>query len=47
MSLIYTCELCGANPFEYLTTLQHHADQIAQTPEHWMPWKYAETLAFP
>lgn len=42
MSLIYTCELCDANPFEYLTALQNHADQVAEAPEHWMPWNYTD-----
>ena len=28
MSLIYTCELCGANPFDYLTELDRHATII-------------------
>ena len=25
MSLIHTCELCGANPFDSLTPVQRHA----------------------
>jgi transposase len=45
MSLIYTCELNGANPFDYLTRLQDHADAVAARPERWMPWNYRETLA--
>ena len=45
MSLIYTCELCGANPFDYLTELERHADELAANPEHWMPWNYGSTLA--
>jgi len=44
MSLIYTCELCGANPFDYLTELQRHAEELASTPQNWMPWNYRETL---
>jgi hypothetical protein len=44
MSLIYTCELCGANPFDYLTELQRHAVQLASNPENWMPWNYRQTL---
>ena len=32
MSLIYTCELCGANPFDYLTELQRHAAEVAANP---------------
>jgi len=45
MSLIYTCQLNQANPFDYLTQLQEHADQLAANPELWMPWNYRETLA--
>jgi len=45
MSLIYTCELCGANPFDYLTELERHADKLARNPQHWMPWNYRQTLA--
>jgi hypothetical protein len=45
MSLIYTAELCGANPFEYLVALQRHASAVAEHPERWMPWNYAEALA--
>ena len=32
MSLIHTCELCGANPFDYLTELERHADELAAQP---------------
>jgi len=44
MSLIYTCELCGANPLDYLTELQRHADQLALAPQQWMPWNYRSML---
>ena len=44
MSLIYTCELCGANPFDYLTELERHADESAADPGRWMPWNYRQTL---
>jgi len=44
MSLIHTCELCGANPFDYLTELERHADPAASNPREWMPWNYHETL---
>ena len=33
MSLIYTCQLNGANPFDYLTELQRHADALANDPQ--------------
>jgi hypothetical protein len=44
MSLIYTCQLSGANPFDYLTELARHADQLASNPQHWMPWNYRSML---
>jgi len=45
MSLIHTSELNGANPFDYLTELQRHAEQVKQAPAEWMPWNYRERLA--
>jgi transposase len=45
MSLIATCELCGANPFDYLTELDRHADSAAANSAAWMPWNYRATLA--
>ena len=44
MSLIHTCQLCGANSFDYLTELQRHAQALATKPAEWMPWNYRETL---
>jgi transposase len=44
MSLIHTCQLCGANSFDYLTQLQRHAQKLASNPAEWMPWNYRETL---
>jgi transposase len=44
MSLIYTCELNHANPFEYLTELQKHAEELAKNPAAWMPWNYHQIL---
>jgi hypothetical protein len=44
MSLIHTCELCGANPFDYLTELDRHADEAGVNPKHWIPWKYRHML---
>ena len=44
MSLIYTCQLNQANPFDYLTQLQQHADRVAASPELWLPWNYRTTL---
>jgi transposase len=45
MSLIYTCELCRANPFDYLTELQRHAREVRAVPGNWMPWNYRQTIA--
>jgi hypothetical protein len=42
MSLIHTCELAGANPFDYLTQLQRHASELAANPSAWMPWNFLE-----
>jgi hypothetical protein len=41
MSLIHTCELAGANPFDYLTQLQRHTGELAANPSAWMPWNYS------
>jgi transposase len=45
MSLIHTAELCGANPFEYLTELQRNEGRVRDAPAEWMPWNYQEALA--
>jgi transposase len=45
MSLIHTCELNGANPFDYLSELQRHAEELKRNPSEWMPWNYRDTLA--
>jgi transposase len=45
MSLIHTCELAGANPFDYFPGLQRYARELAGNPSAWMPWNYRETLA--
>jgi transposase len=44
MSLIYTSQLNDANPFDYLTQLQRHVEQVAVRPELWMPWNYRADL---
>jgi transposase len=44
MSLIHTCELNGANSFDYLTELQKHSAELAKIPAAWMPWNYGEAL---
>jgi hypothetical protein len=44
MSLIHTAQLCGANPFDYLTAIQRRADDVAKNPADWMPWNYEAAL---
>ena len=45
MSLIYTCESCGSNPFAYLQALQVHATDVEDHPQQWLPWNYHVALA--
>jgi hypothetical protein len=33
-----------ANPFDYLTQLQRHADQLAASTQLWMPWNYRTAM---
>jgi transposase len=44
MSLIYSCERCGVDPFDYLVELQKHAAEPAENPGEWMPWNYRATM---
>jgi transposase len=44
MSLIYSAELNGVPPFEYLVALQQHADQVRTNPGDWTPWNYQSAL---
>src|SRR5690606_3505923 len=44
MSLIYTAELRGENPFEYLTALLRNYKAAAERPADWLPWTYRGTL---
>ena len=45
MSLIHTCQLAGANSFDYLIELQRHARELEANPTAWMPWNYRKTIA--
>ena len=47
MSLIFTCDLNDVNPFDYLTELLRHKDELAAAPERWLPWNYRENLTDP
>jgi hypothetical protein len=45
MALIYTAELHGENPFEYLVALLAHPAEVAVDPAAWLPWTFRATLA--
>jgi hypothetical protein len=44
MSLIHTCQLNGANPFDYLTELLRRPEELKQKASEWMPWNYRDRL---
>ena len=44
MRPIHTCQLCGANSFDYLVELQRRARELVARPAEWMPWNYRDTL---
>ncbi|HET8758912.1 MAG TPA: IS66 family transposase [Solirubrobacteraceae bacterium] len=45
MTLIYTAELHGENPFEYLVALFTHPAEVAADPSAWLPWTFRAALA--
>ncbi len=47
MSIIHTCRLSKANPFDYLVALQQHAHKVFKNPEKWLPWNYREEVTAP
>ena len=44
MSLLYTAERAGESPFEYLVTLLRNHEDVAESPEEWLPYNYRKTL---
>lgn len=44
MTLLYTAQLHGENPFAYLTALLSHRALVAAHPEEWLPWTFRSTL---
>jgi transposase len=44
MALIYTAELSGVSPFDYLTELLRHPREVARDADAWLPWNYCDTL---
>ena len=45
MSLIHTCRLARANPFDYLITLRRYVHRLRDGPADWMTWNYLATAA--
>ena len=45
MSLIYTSNQNGINPYDYLNALQMYGPQVKANPVQWLPWKYSQTIA--
>ena len=44
MSIIETAIQNTVNPFDYLVTLQQHADAVIASPRNWLPWCYQTTI---
>ena len=44
MTLIHTAQLHGINPYDYLSALLKHPQEVAANPANWLPWTYQETL---
>ena len=44
MSLIHTCYLSDADPFDYLTELQRNLERVRAAPGDWLPWNYRQQL---
>ena len=44
LKLFINNSMDGANPFDYLTELQKHAEELAKNPAVWMPWNYRQIL---
>jgi transposase len=47
MSLIHTCRLNLANPFDYLMALARHPKEVLAHPADWLPWNFTGALAAP
>jgi len=45
MSLIHTCELSGANPFDYLVAIRENSSEVICQPDQWLPWNYKQAAS--
>ena len=44
MSVIETCVMNNANPFDYLVEIQKNRENLKSNPENWMPWNYKNNI---
>lgn len=44
MSMMETCILNDANPWEYLVAIQEHQKDVRKNPTLWVPWAYRNRL---
>ena len=44
MSVMETCILNDANPWEYLVAIQEHQKDVRKNPALWVPWAYKNRL---
>lgn len=44
LSVIETCALNAANPWEYLVAVQKYQNQVRQCPKNWLPWNYQDQI---
>jgi transposase len=44
MALIATAKQAGVDPFDYLTELLRHPQEVTSSPTNFLPWNYRETL---
>ena len=44
MSLIHTCRLNLAHPFDYLMALARHPEEVLAHPAEWLPWNFSHAL---
>jgi transposase len=44
MSVMETCALNDANPWEYLVSIQEHQQDVRKNPSFWLPWVYKDRL---
>ena len=45
MSIFYTCQLNKINPDHYMNTVCEHHAEVADNPEHWLPWNYQQAVS--